>query len=155
MSETLFYGVTDQKQIDIVAGFVCDILGYGATGCAFDMIMETVAAETQLATYPDNSPGVGVGLGQFDPIGFNDTKRRTRTKHRNKLLDTLGVDVKTLELADLENDPINSIVFIRLKYLLRPEPIPDNREGRAEYWKKFYNIFDSQHEKIHTEPQSI
>ena len=34
------------------------------------------------------------------------------------------------------------MIFARLKYILIPETIPTTIEGRAKYWKKFYNSVD-------------
>ena len=104
------------------------------------MLLETACAETALGKYADPTPnGAGHGLCQFDQIGFDDVKARTRQKDKNLIYVGFGYDINNCQLSDLDNDPLLSFIFCRLKFKLRPEPIPKTVEGRARYWKQFYN----------------
>lgn len=135
---TLHYGLTSKEQITSHARKVVSVLGGGFT--AERSLIEIAAAETHSGTFPDSHPEkLGVGLTQFDQIGFDDVQKRTRRKDRDRVLQILGYDLGRLVLADLAYDPLLALVFTRLKYKLIPDEIPDTLEGRAKYWKKHYN----------------
>jgi hypothetical protein len=103
--------------------------------------METAAAETDMGNAVDKSWGVGVGLMQFDPIGFDDVKARTNATIKRRVKEAFGVDIDRVTLGDLRWSPLLSVLFARLKYRLIPDPIPLSVIGRAEYWKKYYNSY--------------
>lgn len=42
---------------------------------------------------------------------------------------------------ELEYNLKLSILFCRLRYLIYPDPIPEDLIGQAEYWKKVYNTY--------------
>jgi len=125
----------DLKQMATV---ICNALGHGEHNTAVDMILETGAAETGLGNIPDESHGAGMGLTQFDRLPFDDIKRRSMGK-REKIRNLLGIDIADVEWEHLRYNPFLALLFTRLFYLLRPEAIPPTREGRAVYWKTFYN----------------
>lgn len=132
------YGLRDKSEIAKFSKLVVSVFGGGyATERA---LMEIAAVETQYGDFPDAHPDrLGVGITQFDQIGFDDVVQRTRPRHKKRMLDMLGYDLDTLQLADLAYDPLLALAMTRLKYLLIPEVIPDTVEGRARYWKKYYN----------------
>lgn len=138
-NHTLHYGLKSHQQALELASAVCAVLGHGMHGCAMHLLLETASAETQLGTYPDRYDPEGFGLCQFDTIGFNGVKNRTRTKDKLLVSSHFGYDLDKVDARDLEDDPLLSLIFCRLKYRLRPEPIPADLTGRARYWKRFYN----------------
>ena len=121
-----------------MASTICNCLGHGENNTAVDMLLETAAAETGLGSVPDPTQGAGMGLTQFDRLPFDDIKRRSMGQ-RDKILDELKIDISLVEWEHLRYNQFLSLLFTRLLYRLRPEPIPVSREGRAVYWKQFYN----------------
>jgi len=134
------YGLLGGKlRIRDIAWSVCDCLGNGANNTALDLIKETIGAETNHGEYKDNTLYAGMGIAQLDKIGFDDVKARTRDKHKNSILAYYDIDINLVQWEELRYNPLLSLLFVRLKYKLVPEEIPTTLEGRAEYWKKYYN----------------
>jgi len=137
---TYYYGLKSKVQAIVLATEVCDVLGHGVNKRAVNLLLETAAAETCLATYKDPTPaGAGMGMNQTDLIGFIDVQRRTPIRFIRRIIEELGRDIRDCKHQDLSNDPKLSLIFCRLHYRLRPEEIPLSLRGRAEYWKQFYN----------------
>jgi hypothetical protein len=114
-------------------------LGYGVFKNANILLTETAIAETEMGLTKDNTIlDIGVGIMQFDKVGFDDIKERSM-KYRERILDCLKIDIDKVELNHLAYNPYLSVLFARLKYKLIPDPIPKTLEGRAKYWKKYYN----------------
>jgi hypothetical protein len=134
------YNIKSIEHLTVLAEEVCDVLGYGSNGTADLLLLETSAAESQCGLYKDPTPnGAGYGPTQFDFIGFVDTRGRTRVKDTILIIEHFGVDIMEVQIEDLANDPKLAFIFTRLKYKLRPEPIPKHLKGRADYWKKWWN----------------
>lgn len=132
------YGLKMRSDIAVFSRKVVSVFGGGYN--ATRALIEFAAVETNSGEYPDAHPDkLGVGLTQFDQIGFDDVQQRTRPKNKQRLKDMLGYDLDSLQLADLAYDPLLSLAMTRLKLMLIPEEIPDSVEGRAKYWKKYYN----------------
>ncbi|OFC71798.1 hypothetical protein [Alteromonas confluentis] len=137
---SLHYGLTSFQQAFQLAVNVCDLLGHGANRTAVHLLLETAAAETQLGTFADPTPnGAGSGLTQGDPIAVKDVRQRTRGNDAELVRQAFEFDVYSLQPEDLREDPLKALVFTRLFYKLRPEPIPVSAWERARYWKTFYN----------------
>lgn len=134
------YGITRTTQALEMARDVCDVLGHGRNNKAVNLLIETACQETWLGQYHDRHYHVmGVGLCQFDQIGFDDVRQRTSAAVAEKIKDEFGIDIRSIELRELAYSPLLSLIFCRLKYRLIPDPIPATLEGRAEYWKTHYN----------------
>ena len=129
----------DEAKFLKIVKIVCDCLGYGANDNADELLPETAKAETRLGLVKDKTIlNVGVGLMQFDEIGFEDTKQRC-LKYKDRILDRLKIDISKVKLNHLAYNPLLSVLFTRLKYRLIPQEIPTDVEGRAKYWKRYYN----------------
>jgi hypothetical protein len=76
---------------------------------------------------------------QFTTIGFRDTQERTNYARKDLIFKHWGLNVDKVELSDLKYSPLKSVIFARLYYLLIQSPIPTSLEGRANYWKMYYN----------------
>ena len=134
------YGLLSKFDAVRIAHQVCDLLGHGTNKAAVQLLIETAQAETQLGEYPDKYPYMhGIGLCQFDLIGFEDVKQRTSRKTCEAIFDRFGVSIKNVEHRELAYSPLLSLIFCRLFYRLIPEEIPGDLMGRALYWKKYYN----------------
>lgn len=132
------YGYIDKKHILEKAEKICDCIGHGLYGTAVEMIVETAVAETGLGQITDRTVGAGMGLTQFDELPFKDIKNRNM-KLRDKILKELGVDLQLIQWDDLRYNDFLSLLFTRLFYRLKGDPIPKTIEDRAKYWKLHYN----------------
>lgn len=137
----LYYGLVSQKQLREYIVAVCSVLGYGGSGgYAVDMLIETAAQETHAGKYRDPTPeGAGRGLFQMDVIAFNDIRNRTGANDIRKVIDNFGIDIRTVTHQCIDFSPLLAAIFCRLFYKLIPDAIPSSVEGRAAYWKRFYN----------------
>lgn len=117
---------------------ICDCLGYSSSGKAHLLMLETACAETGLGQIKDKTVGAGLGLTQFDKLPFKDTKNRGM-RYRAKIKAELGIDIQLVKWEHLRYSPFLALLFTRIFYLLRKGKVPDTLEGRARYWKKYYN----------------
>ncbi|MBN2895067.1 MAG: hypothetical protein JXK05_04125 [Campylobacterales bacterium] len=132
------YGVVNPDHLLDTVTAVCDCLGYGKNHTADLLLLETMAAETGLGLIPDDTEKAGMGICQFDHIGFVDAKKRAQ-KHFKTVRDCMGLDLELVEWEHLRYSPLLSMLFCRLKYMLIADPIPGDLEGRARYWKRHHN----------------
>lgn len=135
-----YYGLAKPAHVRDYARRVCDALGRGVANQAIAMLVETAAQETHCGRYRDPTPnGAGRGLTQIDLIAFQDVQRRTRPKDAMAVQEWFGVDIQRVRHDDLDFSPMLAMIWCRLFYKLIPEPFPDTVEGRALYYKKYYN----------------
>lgn len=140
MSEILHYGLVSKFDAVATARKVCDVLGHGSTKKALAILIETAQQETQLGSIADRHPlKWGVGLCQFDKIAFDDVKQRTAKHKRDRIKRVFGLNIQEVKHESLAYSPLLSFIFCRLFYMLIEEPIPETVNGRAKYWKKYYN----------------
>ncbi len=132
------YGYINLKQIQEKAQKICDCIGHGSNNTAVEMIIETAVAETGLGQIEDKTTGTGMGITQFDKFPFDDIKKRNM-RLRPKILKELGVDIALVEWDDLRYNDFLALLFTRLHYWLKGDPIPKTIEERARYWKLHYN----------------
>jgi len=133
------YGLLTKKQLDENILDVCKTLGFGSNNNAHLMLSETAQQETRYGEALDYSWGVGVGIMQFDLGGFDDTKNRTSKENKDLIKKVYDIDIDKTSLDNLRYSPLLSTIYARLFYLLRPGAIPTTLEGRAQYWKTYYN----------------
>lgn len=133
------YGLKSIKDIRKLSIEICDCLGHGVNNNAVDLLCETAMAETIGGTLEDKTKFAGMGLTQFDYEPFLDLQSRVSNKNISKIKEILGVDIKTVQWEDLRFNPMLCLLFTRLHYLPFKEVIPTTLEGRAKYWKKYYN----------------
>lgn len=140
----VYYGLANQKHLRDCVVTVCSVLGYGGNGnFAVDLMMETAAQETQCGQYRDPTPrSAGRGLFQIDPIAFNDICQRARPSDIAQVFNNFAIDIKKIRHDALDFSPLLSAIFCRLFYKLIPEAIPSTVDGRAAYWKKYYNTVE-------------
>ena len=134
------YGVINLKRVGEDALLICECIGHGKNGTAIEMIIETAVAETGLGAIEDKTIGAGMGITQFDDKPFQDIRDRNK-KLRPKILKDLGIDIDLVEWDDLRYNQFLALLFTRLLYWLKGEPIPLTIEERAEYWKRHYNTY--------------
>jgi hypothetical protein len=139
----LYYGLKSISQAKELAITVCNCLGHGKDGSAYDLILETACAETHLGQYEDPTPnGAGRGLTQLDPVAvttINEKRTPTAIRDRQKVLKCFDIDVWEVKPKDLDNNPLLALIMCRLHYKQVPDEIPSTVEARAVYWKRYYN----------------
>ncbi|MFY4767444.1 hypothetical protein ACOTV5_02300 [Aliarcobacter butzleri] len=132
------YGyVTDELAVEM-ANKICDCVGHGKYETAVEMIIETAVTETGLGRIKDTTDAAGMGITQFDKIPFADVRDRC-IKLKSKIEKELGVDITKVEWDDLRYNIFLSLLFARLLYWLKGDPIPQTIQERAAYWKLHYN----------------
>lgn len=136
-----FYGVISLLHLKDIAFEVADCIGHGANQSAALMLLETCAAETGCGDYRDPTPdGAGRGVGQTDADTFGWLKTKFAQSDVAKRIDSrFGIRLSRVNHDDLDYNPLLSLIFVRLRYLVVPDAIPSTVEGRAAYWKQYYN----------------
>lgn len=138
MTSKLYYGLTSSLHPYQIVTSVVKCLGGGDN--AVDILLETANQETQQGRYPDKSSyGAGIGLCQCDPIAFTDTQKRTKDSVKDAIYLEYRIEVDKISHRELAYSPLLAFLWCRMHYLLRPDAIPSTLEGRAKYWKKWYN----------------
>lgn len=107
---------------------------------AYNLLLETACAETQLGTFPDYTNENGFGICQFEEPGITRAKKQG-LKLQDEIFNQWGINIDLLQLIELRYNPFLSFLCCRLFYKDIPDPIPSTREERATYWKKWYNTY--------------
>ena len=135
-----YYGAKNESDIVEAARRAVNTFGGGSK--AIRLLLEICCTETDFCQFPDSNPDkLGVSAVQFDRIGLQDIKDRARKRHVKRLYNEYGIVLANVELKDLAYDLDLSFALCRMKFLLIPESIPCKVEGRALYWKRYYNTF--------------
>jgi len=138
----LNYGLVNEQEFHFIVDEIVKHLGNGKNGTVKDLLIETARTETGLGNTEDKTLlSAGVGIMQFDKIGFEDVKERGSRRWKNLIKDKLKVDIDLVTHDMLLYSPFLSVLWARMKYKLIPEQVPDNIYGRAKYWKKYYNTY--------------
>ncbi len=132
------YGYVTNGLAVEMATKICDCIGHGKYETAVHMIIETAVTETGLGRLEDKTDAAGMGITQFDKIPFADVRDRC-IKLKPQIEKDLGVDITKVDWDDLRYNIFLSLLFARLLYWLKGEPIPKTIEERASYWKLHYN----------------
>jgi hypothetical protein len=106
------------------------------------MLKETANVESLAGklTHPD--PNYKGGMFQIDKGTFKDLQSAGPGKYPKlykRLQGAKNIDVSNLKWGHLKGNPHLSALFAALKYMTVPKAIPGTREGRAKYWKQYYN----------------
>jgi hypothetical protein len=137
----VYYGLTNPTQLFEVVEVVCRALG-SVGGLASELLLETAAQETNFGQYLDPTPrGAGRGVFQCDFIAFQDVQQRAKAADVKMVSRVFGFDLTRISHECLDLSPLAAAVFARLHYKLVRDAIPQTLDGRAAYWKRFYNTF--------------
>lgn len=106
---------------------------------AIELIFETAKVESKLYQRKQLGGGPAIGLWQMEEDTYNDIQENF-IGYRPKLKKTLDVMFGSgRQFQDMRNNDEYAIVMARLVYWRAPGAIPSTKEGRAHYWKKYYN----------------
>lgn len=101
---------------------------------AANLLLGTCAQESSFGTYIkqlgfDTGKGA-LGVFQMEHPTFDDLQRRYGDKFPV---------IKSFTFGQMEWDLKAQIIMARIKYYSCPGPIPDDLNGQAKYYKKWYN----------------
>ena len=146
-----YYGAKNSKHIKSY----CESINariFGNKPQAIPLMYETLAVETNFCMFKDPTPkGAGAGATQIDQLPFKDFQERMIKFYPNivkkineySIWCGLRIDFEDWEWHHLmwesEQSLTMSIIMMRCAYWLVAERLPDTLEGRAKYWKKYYN----------------
>lgn len=142
--EFKYYGLLfGENQIKAFITLACKVISPGTEKEASLLLAETIAVESDNGKAKDYSTRYGEGLTQFDKGTFDYIQNYYKAVKfdglYNKIKGLLGIDIRYCSYSDLRLSPMLSIVYARLLYLKVPHSIPDNKFGRWEYYKKYFN----------------
>ena len=106
-----------------------------------ELCLGTIAQESGYGKFRKQiGGGPGLGIVQMEPETFNDCVNnylKFRPKIANKIISISGVD--SFNSSDIEHNDVLAICMMRVKYARDKQPIPENLNGWASYWKRVYN----------------
>lgn len=143
-NQFLYYGlIGGTQEIANIINNVCIVISPNTATNAKLLLAETVAVESNNGQAKDYGKSYGEGLTQFDKGTFEYIKEYYKTKKYdtlyNNILSDLKIDIRIANYSDLRKSPLLSIIYARLLYLKVPFAIPSTKQGRWEYYKKWYN----------------
>ena len=107
---------------------------------AAELCLGTIAHESLYGKYRKQIGGPALGITQMEPSTFNDCIENF-LKYRPKISDKIRqiAVITEFRAEDLINNDKLAICMMRIKYYRDSNPIPNNLQGWAEYWKRVYN----------------
>lgn len=106
---------------------------------AEELIMGTIAQESAMGRYlVQLGSGPALGICQMEPATHNDiwSNFLKYRSHLVKYIEDISVDRTPEEMVW---NLYYAVAMCRIHYLRVPERLPNNLEGYAYYWKKYYN----------------
>lgn len=108
---------------------------------AENLLLGTAAQESHMGEYLHQlGNGPALGIYQIEPHTHDDiwdnylVYRTDLREHVNTLLNSAES-----KYTQLVTNLSYATIIARLVYYRVPEPLPTNKAGYAEYWKKYYN----------------
>lgn len=107
------------------------------------LLLETMAVESDFGKYTtQTNGGPAVGIFQMESATAADILDNY-VFYRPELKRLLNSHIKPAGKCNwkmlLVNDQTLATIMARIHYMRVPAPIPNNRIGRAAYWKTYYN----------------
>lgn len=111
---------------------------------AIDLLMGTAAQESHVGMYIHQiGGGPAKGIFQMEPGTYHDIWEHyigPRPDMREMFARVTGLDPVNYPPADrMVWDLQLATIMCRLHYYRVNDPLPDNLEGQARYWKQYYN----------------
>ncbi len=129
---------TKQLRIEIIKPALVFIGHYSKP--AEDLVFGTACVESQCGEYICQLNGPAVGIFQMEPATHDDIyvnflKYKPELKAKVMKLFAPGLSVA----ENLKSNLMYAAAMCRIHYLRVSIPIPNDLQGQAEYWKKYYN----------------
>ena len=106
---------------------------------AVNLLMGTAATESLGGYYLVQNNGPGLGIYSMEPATHDDIWRYLNRPENRELRNIVSGMSKGREALDMVHDIRYATAMARIKYWMRPEPMPRKLETQARYWKKHYN----------------
>ncbi len=143
------YGINSDAELTAAIEYTVQNFAMGANVDNLRaMLRETAITESNYgrAIY-NNKRGFGYGAFQFDPIGMKQSLLVAESKGQLNKIRLLSLTTSDLSPAnykgvyenDLQLKSTLQAILCRMYYAGIREAIPSTLEGRARYWKKYYN----------------
>lgn len=142
------YGINTDAELTASIEYAVQTFALGANKEDLrNLLRETAIAESNYgrAIY-DNKRGFGYGAFQFDKIGMKQALQVAQDKGlivKIQLSDMYPFDISPANYKqvydEFQQKSILQAILCRMYYLGIKEKIPSTLEGRARYWKKYYN----------------
>lgn len=116
---------------------------YKSSDAPVKLLLGTMAQESEFGKYIRQlGNGPALGVFQMEPATFNDIVDNYLSYKPELIKEIKQVcNVSRFNASDLESNLKLAIIFARLQYYRRPEPLPKDLLGMANYWKKYYNTY--------------
>lgn len=143
------YGINTDSELTAAIEYAVELFPYGANKDDLrNLLKETAIAESTYGSYIyDSKRGFGYGCFQFDPIGMKQAVQVATNKNAIGKIRALSLTLTPLSMdtwREVYNNELQlkvtlQAILCRFYYLGVAAPIPSTIEGRAAYWKKYYN----------------
>ena len=134
------YGIFGVDDIKSIARKISDEYSLGANKEAlYKLLTEIAVVETNAGrAVMDINRNYGRSIMQFDKVGYNEALRqRARVNNRD-----FESEVKQGYMSDtLQKNPAFAMYLARMYFLKVNRAIPNDLNGRANYWKTYYNTY--------------
>lgn len=113
-----------------------------------NLMMGTAAQESDLGFFLRQHPtGPGKGFWSVEDATHDDVwrylRRDSNAELARRVLALARHKTDRPPHTELITNPLYSCAIVRIKYWMRPEPIPATLEGQADYWDWYYNCNDN------------
>lgn len=108
---------------------------------AEDLLVGIACAETNCGEYLSQlMDGPAMGVYQCEPDTMNEVLKYLMARRLDLYKKVISLATQELSIEDnLRGNLFFATAIARCFFLRFPEPIPKTAEGKAEYWKKYYN----------------
>jgi hypothetical protein len=108
---------------------------------AEDLLVGVACAETNCGDYLSQlMDGPALGIYQCEPASLYETMQYLLTRRTTLYQKVMSLSIPELSIEDnVRGNLFFATAIARCFFLRFPEPIPQTAEGKAAYWKKYYN----------------
>ena len=110
------------------------------TRAAVELLLGTAAQESDLGFFLHQGfDGGGLGIYQIEAATHEDVWRYLRRPENEELGNIILTFASQADDKSLIGNLHYATAIARVKYWMRPEPLPETVEQHGIYWKQFYN----------------
>lgn len=107
---------------------------------AENLVFGTACVESQCGEYICQLNGPAVGIFQMEPATHDDIYKnflKYKPELKAKVMKLFAPGLSVAE--NLKSNLMYAAAMCRIHYLRVSQPIPEDLQSQAEYWKKYYN----------------
>lgn len=107
---------------------------------AEDLVFGTACVESNCGEYLRQINGPALGVFQMEPATHDDIYKNFLKYKQDLKARVMKLSAPGLSAAEnLKSNLMYAAAMCRIHYLRVSQPIPEDLQGQAEYWKKYYN----------------